>query len=58
MNGKPLLPVTRLTRLFGRGASLVRAVDDVTFGLGRGETITIVARPAATSPLSPASCCA
>jgi peptide/nickel transport system ATP-binding protein len=39
---QPLLRVTGLTRVFGRGDSAVRAVDDVTFSLRAGEIHTIV----------------
>ncbi|HLL65423.1 MAG TPA: ABC transporter ATP-binding protein [Micromonosporaceae bacterium] len=38
----PLLRVDHLTRVFGRGDSAVRAVDDVSFTVGRGEIVTIV----------------
>jgi peptide/nickel transport system ATP-binding protein len=38
----PLLQTTGLTRLFGRGEGLVRAVDDVSFALERGEIGTVV----------------
>jgi peptide/nickel transport system ATP-binding protein len=39
---QPLLRVTGLTRVFGRGASEVRAVDDVSFTLRQGEISTVV----------------
>lgn len=39
---EPLLQARGLTREFGHGASLVRAVDDVSFTLGRQEIVTIV----------------
>lgn len=42
MTEEPLLRVEHLTRLFGRGDAQVRAVDDVSFGLRRGEITTIV----------------
>lgn len=38
----PLLEARGLSRTFGHGASLVRAVDDVSFTLGRQEVVTIV----------------
>jgi peptide/nickel transport system ATP-binding protein len=38
----PLLETAGLTRLFGRGDGLVRAVDDVSFTLDRGEIGTVV----------------
>jgi peptide/nickel transport system ATP-binding protein len=41
-DGRPLLQVTGLTRVFGRGESAVRAVDDVSFGLHPGEITTVV----------------
>ncbi len=41
-DGDPLLRVTGLTRLFGRGKNLVRAVDDVSFELRAGEITTVV----------------
>jgi peptide/nickel transport system ATP-binding protein len=40
--GGPLLKVESLSRLFGRGEHVVRAVDDVSFTVGRGEIVTIV----------------
>jgi len=39
---RPLLEVTRVTKVFGRGASAVRAVQDVSFVLGRREIVTVV----------------
>jgi peptide/nickel transport system ATP-binding protein len=39
---EPVLRVTGLTRVFGHGASEVRAVDDVSFAVGRGEIATVV----------------
>jgi peptide/nickel transport system ATP-binding protein len=39
---QPLLRVTGLTRVFGRGDSEVRAVDDVSFSLRQGEISTVV----------------
>ncbi len=41
-SAKPLLEVNHLTRVFGRGENLVRAVDDVSFSLKQGEVATIV----------------
>jgi peptide/nickel transport system ATP-binding protein len=38
----PLLEARGLSRTFGHGANLVRAVDDVSFSLGRQEVVTIV----------------
>jgi peptide/nickel transport system ATP-binding protein len=38
----PLLRVDALTRVFGRGESAVRAVDDVSFTLERGRITTVV----------------
>lgn len=38
----PVLQVENLTREFGRGESLLRAVDDVSFAVGRKEIVTIV----------------
>jgi peptide/nickel transport system ATP-binding protein len=38
----PLLEARGLSRTFGHGANLVRAVDDVSFTLGRQEVVTIV----------------
>jgi peptide/nickel transport system ATP-binding protein len=40
--GAPVLRVEHLTRVFGRGENMVRAVDDVTFSLKRGEITTVV----------------
>jgi peptide/nickel transport system ATP-binding protein len=40
--GDSILTVTGLTRVFGRGDGAVRAVDDVSFTLNRGEVTTIV----------------
>ncbi len=39
---KELLRVDHLTRLFGRKDNVVRAVDDVSFTLSRGEVATVV----------------
>jgi peptide/nickel transport system ATP-binding protein len=39
---EPLLVADSLTRVFGRGDSLLRAVDDVSFTLAPGEIVTIV----------------
>lgn len=39
---QPLLEIQRLTKIFGSGDSEVRAVDDVSFTVTRGETISIV----------------
>ncbi len=38
----PLLRVQSLTRTFGKGDNIVRAVDDVSFELNRGEVTTVV----------------
>jgi peptide/nickel transport system ATP-binding protein len=38
----PLLEARGLSRTFGHGANIVRAVDDVSFTLGRQEVVTIV----------------
>ncbi len=38
----PLLRVQSLTRTFGKGDNIVRAVDDVSFELSRGEVTTVV----------------
>ncbi|REF37624.1 ABC transporter ATP-binding protein [Thermasporomyces composti] len=38
----PLLEARHLTRVFGHGKTAVRAVDDVSFTLGRQEVVTIV----------------
>jgi peptide/nickel transport system ATP-binding protein len=38
----PLLVANGLTRHFGHGANVVRAVEDVSFTLGRQEVVTIV----------------
>jgi len=38
----PLLRAESLTRVFGRGESAVRAVDNVSFELARGEITTVV----------------
>ena len=40
--GTPLLDVRGLSRHFGHGTNLVRAVEDVSFSLGRQEVVTIV----------------
>lgn len=40
--GEPVLRAESLTRVFGRGDSALRAVDDVSFELKRGEIVTIV----------------
>jgi peptide/nickel transport system ATP-binding protein len=40
--GGPILTVTGLTRVFGRGPGAVHAVDDVSFALNRGQVTTIV----------------
>jgi len=39
---RPLLEVTRVTKVFGRGTSAVRAVQDVSFVLNRREIVTVV----------------
>ncbi|MGW5365435.1 ABC transporter ATP-binding protein [Actinopolymorpha pittospori] len=39
---QPLVEAKGLTRVFGHGANAVRAVDDVSFTLGRQEVVTIV----------------
>jgi len=39
---EPLVRAEHLTRVFGRGAAAVRAVDDVSFALRRGEITTVV----------------
>ena len=39
---EPVLRVRELTRVFGRGESAVRAVDNVTFDLVKGEIATVV----------------
>lgn len=39
---EPLVEAKGLTRVFGHGAGAVRAVDDVSFTLGRQEVVTIV----------------
>jgi putative ABC transport system ATP-binding protein len=44
MSDEPLLRVNGLTKVFGSGRTLVRAVDGVTFETGRGE-ITLVMGP-------------
>lgn len=41
-DGRPLLDVTRVTKVFGRGPSAVRAVQDVSFALHRREIVTVV----------------
>jgi len=41
-NERPLLEVTRLTKVFGHGTSAVRAVQDVSFVLNRREIVTVV----------------
>ncbi len=41
-NGAPLLEVEHLTTGFDVGARLVRAVDDVSFAIRRGETVGLV----------------
>ncbi len=38
----PLLEARNLTRLFGHGDHVVRAVDDVSFTVGRNEIVTVV----------------
>ncbi len=38
----PLLRVDRVTKVFGRGTTAVRAVQDVSFELGRQEIVTVV----------------
>jgi peptide/nickel transport system ATP-binding protein len=38
----PLVEARHLTRVFGHGKTAVRAVDDVSFTLGRQEVVTIV----------------
>ncbi|HZC27278.1 MAG TPA: ABC transporter ATP-binding protein [Actinopolymorphaceae bacterium] len=40
--GSPLLETRGLSRHFGHGAHIVKAVDDVSFTLGRQEVVTIV----------------
>ncbi|BCJ35539.1 dipeptide/oligopeptide/nickel ABC transporter ATP-binding protein [Actinocatenispora thailandica] len=40
--GAPLVVAEHLTRVFGRGSTAVRAVDDVSFELRRGEITTVV----------------
>jgi len=42
MSEDVLLEVENLTREFGRGESAIRAVDDVSFTLNRGEITTVV----------------
>ena len=50
MTGEPLLAVERLVKhfpvdrglVFGRTIGMVRAVDDVSFAIGRGETLALV----------------
>ena len=39
---RPLLEVTQVTKVFGRGATAVRAVQDVSFDLNRREIVTVV----------------
>ena len=39
---KPILEVSNLEVLFGRGDDCVRAVDDVSFSLAKGETLGVV----------------
>jgi peptide/nickel transport system ATP-binding protein len=39
---RPLLEVSRLTKVFGRGTNAVRAVQDVSFVLNRREIVTVV----------------
>jgi peptide/nickel transport system ATP-binding protein len=39
---RPLLEVTQVTKVFGRGATAVRAVQDVSFVLNRREIVTVV----------------
>ena len=38
----PLLEIRHLQKYFGKGANLVRAVDDVSFTISRGETLGLV----------------
>lgn len=42
MTGPPLLLATGLTKQFRTGAGIVRAVDGVSFAVGRGETLALV----------------
>jgi peptide/nickel transport system ATP-binding protein len=39
---RPLLEVTQVTKVFGRGVTAVRAVQDVSFVLNRREIVTVV----------------
>ena len=38
----PLLHIQNLSVVFGEGSSLQKAVDDVSFSIGRGETVALV----------------
>lgn len=40
--GTPLLDISGLSKSFGHASSLVRAVFDVSFSIGRGETVGLV----------------
>jgi len=46
----PLLEARHLTRVFGHGKTAVRAVDDVSFTLGRQEVVTIVGERGSGKP--------
>lgn len=42
MNGDPTLRATHLVKTFGRGHTEVRAVDDVSLAVGRGELVLVM----------------
>jgi putative ABC transport system ATP-binding protein len=44
MSGVPAVRLRAVTRVFGEGASAVRAVDSVSFEIGRGEFVALVGR--------------
>lgn len=49
---------TASTNWFGRPVSHVSAVDDVSFDLKPGETLSLVGKAAAANPPPAACCCA